>query len=70
MEAENMKQINQDLEVWNIHQTHDINFRVSKDLRLTFEGSESDAKRWIEKTFFPIEFKVNELFKTITFLCR
>jgi len=65
-----IKPIKQPKEVWNIFKTNDTTFRISKDLRLTFTGTESECKKWIEENFKPIEFKVNELFKSITFLTK
>jgi len=65
-----IKPIEQSKEVWNIFKTNDVNFRISKDMRLTFTGTERECKQWIEKNFYPIEYKVNELFKSITFLTK
>lgn len=56
------------MEKWKIFRTHNINFRISEDLNQTFEGSEIECKKWIEQNFKPIQFQVNELFKTVTFL--
>jgi len=57
-------------EKWNIFKTNNPNFRISKDLKITFEGTETECKKWLEKTFKVIEYKTNELLKTITFLTK
>ena len=57
-------------EKWNILKSTCPNFRISKDTGLTFAGSETECKQWLEDTFSPIEYKVNELFHTITYLER
>ena len=56
------------MEKWSILKTNDVNFRISKDLKLNFEGTAEECKKWITENFNPIEFKVNDLFHTITFL--
>jgi len=56
------------MEEWSILKSNDVNFRISKDLKLKFKGTETECKKWITENFKPIEFKVNELFHTITFL--
>ena len=63
-----IKPVKQEKEKWSIYRTNNVFFRISKDLCLTFEGTERECKEWITANFTPIKFKVNELFKTITFL--
>lgn len=65
-----MKPVEQEKERWEIFMTNDTNFRISKDIRTSFTGTETECKKWIEENYNPIEFKVNELLKTITFLTK